>query len=150
MTPGAILSFDDEISNTPKQAKDLEFDVSILGEHEHDARGLDFLLLAWSLLLYRHSSGEHVQFSWGLSENGTSTRTTFEFNTSKLVWNPDEAISVALDGTRSYLQEHVTTENPITAGRTFFFNDESAPAGSLDHVDESNPVSWVRAEDSPP
>ena len=148
MTPEAVGYSGNLVApRRPTQTKGVRYDIPILREHQQGVNELEALLLAWSLLLYRHSHGEHVQYSWGLSELGTSTSRTFEVNTSTLSWSADNSVSTALGVFRSYLQDQLQSEYPIAADRfQFFFNDECAPSGSFSHINEEGDfsINWVR------
>lgn len=127
------------------QPRGVRYNVPILQHEQHDARQLELLLLAWTLLLYRHSRGEHIHFSWGLNEIGTTTNRTFEVNTSSLPWDAAGTVSTALEAVRNHLQQQLS-ESPLETSRyTLFFNDESAPSGSSCQANEEGdfPISWV-------
>ncbi|KAM0559936.1 hypothetical protein ACHAPJ_003887 [Fusarium lateritium] len=132
-----------ETQHAPR-AKGVRYDVPVLRKHQ-DNYELEILLLAWTLLLYRHSHGNHVEFSWGLSEIGSSTCRTFTLNTSKLQWNGSDSIATELDVFRSYLQQQLQSEQPIQADRyKFFFNDEAVSGDLVSEVTEEGDfsVNW--------
>jgi hypothetical protein len=148
MTPGALI--DDDYSSeqlAPKklaQAKGIRFDVRVLTNLPQDASELEVLLLAWTLLLYRNSLGNHVQYSWRYSEIGSSTNTTLEVNTSKLQWNAADSISTALGAIRGFLQNNIDPETTLSVDRhTFLLNDEFAPPGSFTPFKEGPIMDWV-------
>lgn len=148
MAAEEIVCSEHQAPEKPTPAKGLRYDVPIIRKHEQDIHQLEALLLAWALLLYRHSNGQHVQFSWGLSETGARTNNTFELSTSRLPWGAADSISIALEGIRGYLRQQLQSETPIAADRyTFFFNDECAPDGSVSHVNETgdHSIGWVRS-----
>ncbi|KAK7428259.1 Non-ribosomal peptide synthetase [Neonectria magnoliae] len=139
MTSVDLLCSEHSAAIPPTQAKTLRFDVPILTNRREDVPELDALLLAWTLLLYRHNSGNHVQYSWSLSEIGASPNGSFELNTSKLPWEATDSVSTALDGIRGYLRQTLNSDTPVAAERfTLFFNDESAPDGSSSYVQEGD------------
>ncbi|KAJ4172548.1 Non-ribosomal peptide synthetase [Fusarium falciforme] len=122
--------------------KGVRYDVPILRQHQQDSYELEALLLAWTLLLYRHSHGNHVQFSWGLSEIGSQTSRTFELNTTRIQWSADSSVATELDVTRDYLRQQLQLEEPIQANKyTLFFNDESATGDAVSYVTEDGDLS---------
>jgi hypothetical protein len=131
------------------QIKSVRHDVPVLRKHhEHDTYELEILLLAWSLLLYRHSHGNHVEFSWGLSEIGSSTCRTFTLNTAKLQWEGSNSVASELKVFKTYLQQQLQSEVPVKKEQCrFFFNDEPAPGDLVNQVSEDGDISvnWVTA-----
>ncbi|KAH7253325.1 hypothetical protein B0J15DRAFT_39227 [Fusarium solani] len=122
--------------------KGVRYDVPVLRQHQQDSYEVEALLLAWTLLLYRHSHGNHVQFSWGLSEIGSQTSRTFELNTTRLQWSADSSVATELDVIRDYLRQQLQSEEPIQADKyTLFFNDESATGDAVSHVTEEGDLS---------
>ncbi|KAH6896817.1 hypothetical protein B0T10DRAFT_475166 [Thelonectria olida] len=145
MTPGAII--DDDYSSgqlAPKKlAQATRYQVPILTNLPEDASELEVLLLAWTLLLYRNSLGNHVQYSWRYSEIGSSTNTTLEVNTSKLQWNAADPVSTALEAIRGFLRNNIDPETTISVDRhAFLFNDEFAPPGSFTPFKEGPIMDW--------
>ena len=129
------------------QAKGVRYDVPVLRKHHgQDSNELEMLLLAWSLLLYRHNHGNHVEFSWGLSEIGSTTCRTFTLNTAKLQWEGSNSVASELEVFRTYLQQQLQSQGPAkTEGCRFFFNDEAAPGDLVNEVIEKGDISvnWV-------
>ncbi|KAM5373936.1 hypothetical protein ACJZ2D_006765 [Fusarium nematophilum] len=125
------------------QAKGVRYDVPVLREHHQDIHELEALLLAWTLLLYRHNHGNHVQFSWGLCETGASAGQIFEVNTSHLPLVADDSVTSALGAVRRYLQEQLGSESPVAADQyTLFFNDECPPTRDpISHANEDGDLS---------
>lgn len=136
-------------SSAQPRAKGVRYDVPVLRkQQDQDSYDIEILLLAWTLLLYRHSHGNHVEFSWGLSEIGSSTCRTFTLNTSKLQWDGGDSIASELQVFRSYLQQELQSEQPFeTKGYKFFFNDEAATGEVVTNVTEDGELSvnWVSA-----
>lgn len=131
------------------QAKSVCYDVPVLRKH-HDQENyeLEIILLAWSLLLYRHSHGNHIEFSWGLSEIGSSTCHTFTLNTAKLQWEGGNSVASELEVLRTYLQQNLqSTGTAKTEGYRFFFNDEAAPGDLINEITKDGDISvnWVSA-----
>ncbi|CAM1507635.1 Fc.00g072760.m01.CDS01 [Cosmosporella sp. VM-42] len=127
------------------QGKGVKYDIPIFKNEQQEVYELEALLLAWTLFLYRQNHGEHVQYSWGLSEIGTFTSHTFEVDTSRLPWDSADSISTALGVFRSYLQQQLQRESQVAANRyLLYFNDELAPNGSSSHVNEEGnfSVAW--------
>ncbi|RGP80018.1 non-ribosomal peptide synthetase [Fusarium longipes] len=125
------------------QIKSVRHDVPLLRKHnEQDTHELETLILAWSLLLYRHSHGNHVEFSWGLSEIGSSTCRTFTLNTAKLQWEGSNSVTTQLEVFKTYLQQQLQSEVPSKKdGYRFFFNDEPAPGDLVNQVTEDGDIS---------
>ncbi|KAJ4003482.1 Non-ribosomal peptide synthetase [Fusarium irregulare] len=125
------------------QAKGVRYDVPVLRKHqEQDSDGLEILLLAWSLLLYRHNHGNHVEFSWGLSEVRSTTCRTFTLNTAKLQWEGSNSVASELEVFRTYLQQQLQSQGPAkTEGCRFFFNDEAAPGDLVNEITEEGDIS---------
>lgn len=130
------------------QAKGVRYDVPVLRKHHgQDRYELETLLLAWSLLLYRYNHGNHVEFSWGLSEIGSTTCRTFTLNTAKLQWDGNNSVASELEVLRTHLQQQLQSQGPVkTEGCRFFFNDEAAPGDLVNEVTEDGDISvnWVR------
>ncbi|KAI1023938.1 hypothetical protein LB504_005342 [Fusarium proliferatum] len=130
-------------SSAQPRAKGVRYDVPVLRKQQgQDSYDLEILLLAWTLLLYRHSHGNHVEFSWGLSEIGSSTCRTFTLNTSKLQWDGSDSVASELQVFRSYLQQELQSGQPFeTKGYKFFFNDEAATGEVVTNVTEDGELS---------
>ncbi|KAF4345070.1 AM-toxin synthetase (AMT) [Fusarium beomiforme] len=130
-------------SSAQPRTKGVRYDVPVLRkQQDQDSYELEILLLAWTLLLYRHSHGNHVEFSWGLSEIGSSTCRTFTLNTSKLQWDGSDSVTSELKVFRSYLQQELQSEQPFeTKGYKFFFNDEAATGEVVTNVTEDGELS---------
>ncbi|KAK2674556.1 hypothetical protein RAB80_009540 [Fusarium oxysporum f. sp. vasinfectum] len=130
-------------SSAQPRAKGVRYDVPVLRkQQDQDSYELEILLLAWTLLLYRHSHGNHVEFSWGLSEIGSSTCRTFTLNTSKLQWDGSDSVASELKVFRNYLQQELQSEQPFeTKGYKFFFNDEAATGEVVTDVTEEGELS---------
>lgn len=136
------------VESSALQTKGVRYDVPALRKHQEHSYELEALLLAWSLLLYRHSHGNHVEFSWGLGETGSETCRTFTLNTSKLQWDSSDSVASELEVFRSYLQQQLESEKPVTTdGYRFFFNDEAASGDVVNQVTEDGnlSVNWVSA-----
>jgi hypothetical protein len=133
--------------NAP-QTKSVRHDVPVLRKHhEQDTQELEILLLAWSLLLYRHNHGNHVEFSWGLTEIGSSTCHTFTLNTAKLQWDGSNSVASELQVLRTYIQQQLPSEVSYTRDSyKFFFNDEPAQGGLVNQITQEDDISvnWVR------
>ncbi len=136
-------------SSAQPRAKGVRYEVPALRkQQDQDSYDLEILLLAWTLLLYRHSHGNHVEFSWGLSEIGSSTCRTFTLNTSKLQWDGGDSVASELKVFRNYLQQELQSEQPFeTKEYKFFFNDEAATGEVVTNVTEDGELSvnWVSA-----
>ncbi|KAG5660295.1 hypothetical protein KAF25_003817 [Fusarium avenaceum] len=133
------------VETPASRTQGVRYDVPALRKHQEHSYELEALLLAWSLLLYRHSHGNHVEFSWGLSEIGSETCRTFTLNTSKLQWDSSDSVASELEVFRSYLQQQLESEKPVTTdGYRFFFNDEAAPGDVVNQVtqDGNLSVNW--------
>ncbi|KAF5020479.1 hypothetical protein F66182_7489 [Fusarium sp. NRRL 66182] len=131
----------------PPRTRGVRYDVPVLRKQQ-DSRELETLLLAWTLLLYRHSHGSHLEFSWGLSEIASSTCRTFTLNTAQLQWSGSDSVAAELDVVRTYLEQQLQSEYPLQADRyNFFFNDEPTPGGPSSQVTENGhlSVNWVSA-----
>lgn len=121
---GAILSSQ---RGAPKGlARFARFDVPLLRASAYRSHEVDLLLLAWALLLYRYSNGNHVEFTWG--RNGTAADFTFDFGTSGLSWSSSETIAKALEDVRSYRQQIQADKLVALDNAIVFFNDECAPS----------------------
>ncbi|KAJ5102919.1 hypothetical protein N7532_003448 [Penicillium argentinense] len=125
MASGAILSTERE---APKKllARFARFDVPLLRASEYRGHEVDLLLLAWALLLFRHSNGNHIEFTWGRNE--TAADFTFNFGTSGLSWSTSELIAKALEGVQSYRQQIQAGKLVALDEAIVFFNDECAPS----------------------
>ena len=123
MASGAILSTGREPPR--RRARFVRFDVALLRARDFQGREVDLLLLAWSLLLYRYSNGNHVEFTWG--RNGTAAHFTFDFGTASIAWSASEPISVALEGVQNYRQKIQANSLVALDNAIVFFNDECAP-----------------------
>ncbi|KAF9774131.1 Non-ribosomal peptide synthetase [Fusarium sp. DS 682] len=130
-------------SSAQPRTKGVRYDVPVLRkQQDQDSYELETLLLAWTLLLYRHSHGNFVEFSWGLSEIGSSTCRTFTLNTSKLQWDGSDSVASELKVFRGYLQQELQSEQPFeTKGYKFFFNDEAATGEVVTKVTEDGELS---------
>lgn len=125
MASGVVLSLEHE-SPEKHLATFVRFDVSLLRASEHRGREVDLLLLAWSLLLYRYSNGNHVQFTWG--QNGTAANFTLDFNTANIAWDASDPVSKALEEVEEY-RKQVRAEGLVAIDNSIvFFNDECAPS----------------------
>ncbi|KAF4996410.1 hypothetical protein FDECE_12446 [Fusarium decemcellulare] len=125
--------------------KGVRYDVPILRQLQQDSYQVEALLLAWTLHLYRQNHGNHIQYSWGLSEVSSSSCRTFELNTAKLQWNADDTVATELEVIRGHLREQLQSETPLQADQyKFFFNDEPASGDATSHVtEEGNPsMGW--------
>lgn len=133
--------------NVP-QTKTVRHNVPVLRKHhEQDAQELEILLLAWSLLLYRHNHGNHVEFSWGLTEIGSSTCRTFTLNTAKLQWDGSNIVASELEVFKTYTQQQLQSEVPFKRDQyKLFFNDEPATGDLVNYITEDGDISvnWVR------
>ncbi|KAM0280109.1 hypothetical protein ACHAO9_011373 [Fusarium lateritium] len=131
-----------DVQSSATQTKGVRYDVPALRKHQEHSYELEAVLLAWSLLLYRHNHGNHVEFSWGLSEIGSETCRTFTLNTSKLQWDSSDSVASELEVFRGYLQQQLKTEEPVkTDGYRFFFNDEAAPGDVVNQVAQDGDIS---------
>ncbi|KAM0304292.1 hypothetical protein ACHAPM_002372 [Fusarium culmorum] len=128
--------------NAP-QTKSVHHNVPVLRKHhEQDNQELEILLLAWSLLLYRHNHGNHVEFSWGLTEIGSSTCRTFTLNTAKLQWDGSNSVASGLEIFKTYIQQQLQSEVPFKREQyRFFFNDEPATGDLVNQVTEDGDIS---------
>lgn len=144
MASGAVLSSERE---APKKrlATFVCFNVPIVRTSEFSGREVELLLLAWALLLYRYSNGNHIQFTWG--RNGTAA--DFTFNTSGS-WNASDPIAKALKSVQSYRQEIQAGSLAALDNAILFFNDECAPndlpsnARVSDGDELGGGMAWVR------
>ncbi|KAF4975480.1 hypothetical protein FZEAL_7743 [Fusarium zealandicum] len=128
----------------PTQAKGVRYDIPVLRDLQQSNYEIEALLLAWTLHLYRQSHGDHVQYTWGLCEKGSSAGRAFELNTSRLQWNADDPVSTALDVIRGYLRQQLQSESALEADRyTFFLNDEFAPGDAYSHANEQGDLSMT-------
>ncbi|KAI5468008.1 hypothetical protein BGZ63DRAFT_344835 [Mariannaea sp. PMI_226] len=145
MTPGALLN-DLELQAPQKQTlvKGSRFDVPSLTKNCPDgSTGFEVVLLAWTLLLYRNNLGNHVQYSWRLSELGTSKSANFELDTSKIQWRATDSFSTALEAIQAYLRQRVDPDSHITLERfSILLNDEFAPPSSHIPIKESTLMNW--------
>lgn len=125
MASGAILSLERE---SPKErlANFVPFDAPLLRASDYRGREVDLLLLAWSLLLYRYSNGNHIQFTWGL--NGTAADSIFAFNTGNISWDASDPISKALEEIAKYRKQVQSERLVALDGAIVFVNDECAPS----------------------
>ncbi|KAJ5151019.1 uncharacterized protein N7482_010271 [Penicillium canariense] len=124
MASGAILST--ERAAPKRLARFVRFDVPLVRASEYHGQEVDLLLLAWALLLYRYSNGNQVQLTWG--RNGTAADVTFDFSTASIACDAADAISVALEGVRSYRQQIQAGKLIALDNAVVFFNDECAPS----------------------
>ncbi|CAG1997412.1 unnamed protein product [Fusarium graminearum] len=128
--------------NVP-QTKTVRHNVPVLRKHhEQDAQELEILLLAWSLLLYRHNHGNHVEFSWGLTKIESSTCRTFTLNTAKLQWDGSNIVASELEVFKTYTQQQLQSEVPSKRDQyKLFFNDEPATGDLVNYINEDGDIS---------
>ncbi|KAJ5178893.1 hypothetical protein N7492_002103 [Penicillium capsulatum] len=147
MASGAVLS--SERAAPKRLARFVRFNVSLLRTREFQGREVDLILLAWSLLLYRYSNGNQVEFTWG--RNGTAADYTFDFNTASVAWTASDPISTALEAVASYRQRVQANSLVALDNAVVFFNDECAPrdlptsARVSDGDALGGGMAWVRA-----
>ncbi|KAJ5310531.1 uncharacterized protein N7443_002992 [Penicillium atrosanguineum] len=124
MASGAVLSSE---RKAPKKylATFVRFDVPIVRASEYSGHEVELLLLAWALLLYRYSNGNHVQFTWG--RNGTTAGFTSNFDTS-VSWDASDPVARALESVQSYRQETQAGNLVALDNAVLFLNDECAPS----------------------
>lgn len=148
MASGAILPSERE---PPKKrlAKFIPFDVPFVRANGYRGHEVDLLLLAWYLLLYRYSNGNHIPFTWGT--NGPAADFTFDFTTSTMTWNASDSIAKALEGVESYRQLKEVRSLIALDNAIVFFNDKCAPSDLHSNARVSDGdalgggMTWVRA-----
>jgi hypothetical protein len=145
---GAFLSTQNE--KPKKLTRFVQFNVPLLRKSEFQGHEVDLLLLAWALLLYRYSNGNHVEFTWG--RNGTGADFTFDFSTASAAWSPAIAIATALKSVAES-REQVNAKSLVDLhGAIVFFNDECVPRDLSSNARVSDGdalgggMAWVRFE----
>lgn len=126
--------------------KGFHYDKSILLNRQIDAYEFEVLLLAWVLLLYRQSSGNYFEFSWGLCETGSFACQSFKLTSSNLPLIATDTISTVLENLKRYRREQLQlSEDDKRRHFTLLVNDECAASGPGFCCNDSDgfSVDWV-------